>query len=88
MANVYRSLDFVTREHPELHARLLDIEDGLANLVLQLVLDSRRTNQIKFHLELLGNLIDCFLFIQRGGGSLVLGLPGLVLVLTDLLRRY
>ena len=65
MANIDSCLDLVTCQYPELHTRLLDIENSLANLILQLILDGCRADKIKLYFELLSDFINSFLFVDR-----------------------
>jgi len=62
VADIDGSLNFITGEYPKLDTCLLDIVDGLANLILQLVLDGRRTDQIELNFKYFCDLVDrCFL---------------------------
>ena len=63
-ANVDGCLNFVTSENPDLNTCLLDIVDCPTHLILELVFNSRRANQIKVDLDQLSNLIDLFVFVD------------------------
>ena len=65
VADIDRSLNFVTCQDPYLNSSALEIKDSLSNLFLQLVFNGSRTYQIKVNFKLLRNSIDGGLFVER-----------------------
>jgi len=86
MADVDRCLDFIACQHPKLHSSSLDVVDSLAHVILELVFDGRRSDQIEFDFKFLGHLVDSFFFVNRSRSFLVLLRPCIILALTNLFR--
>ena len=63
-ADIDSGFHFVTGEYPELHACTLDVEDGLSDLVLELILDRGRPDQIKIDLQLFSHFINRSFFVD------------------------
>ena len=63
-ADIDGGFHFVTGEHPELHACTLDVEDGLSDLVLELILDCGGPNQIKIDLQLFSHFVNRSFFVD------------------------
>ena len=63
-ADIDGGFHFVTGEHPKLHACTLDVEDGLSNLILKLILDCGGPDQIKIDLQLFSHFINCSFFVD------------------------
>lgn len=86
VANVYRSLYFITSQHPQLHSSALDIVNCLSDFILQLVFDGCRANQVEINLKFFGHFIDRSLFVNLRSSFLIFSVPVLILFVLDLFR--
>lgn len=84
IADVDCSLLFVTRQHPNLDARHLQVRNRLGNAVLQLILDGRHADKSHITFNL---LVDCFKFvfaaIRSDSRFLLLSAPPIEEILFD-----
>jgi len=76
VADVDRSLDLVSSEDPNLDANLLQGDNSLSNIVLKLVFDGGRSDQLKFMLDLCVDHLKLLVTVDDTLGSFrPLGIP-------------
>eukprot|EP00755_Sulcionema_specki_P009752 Sspe_Gene.44556::Locus_21865_Transcript_1_1_Confidence_1.000_Length_3924::g.44556::m.44556 len=77
-------LNLVPRQHPDLHAGIAEVLEGLGHVILQLILNTTQPHQLKILFESGANPLHCFCWVTRQLRGLELCGEGVVLLLAQL----